>query len=137
MKGEISGSVCNFNKDKLSNKPEQIQVLLRILSVWCGGVRTRETLNSLALCVDMRIGPFTRYGCLLSTHFPYLYTSSYCFEAFYRKNRGKGKEYSWWAVPHLLQFCCFSLVVILISPVKKLRHIKGYYPQILCPLLYH
>ena len=59
MKGEISGSVCNFNKDKLSDKPEQIQVLLRILSVWCGGVRTRETLNSLALCMDMRKGPFT------------------------------------------------------------------------------
>lgn len=38
MEGEISGSVCNCSKDKLSNKPEQIQVL-RILFV---GVEVKE-----------------------------------------------------------------------------------------------
>lgn len=109
-KGEISGSVCSSNKYKLSNKPGQIQVLLRILFVWCGGIRTRET--PWRFCADMRKGPSPGYHCLLSTHFAYLHTSFFYFVAIYWKNKDDGKEHSWWAALHLssilVSFFCGS-----------------------------
>lgn len=97
-KGKISVSVCSSNKYKLSNKPGQIQVLLRIPLVWCGGIRTRASPRHSVWLWGK--GPL-QVIAVLSTHFAFPHTSSSCLVAVYGKNRDDGKEHSWWAPPHL------------------------------------
>lgn len=90
----LSAIVININCQARTNSSSSQD---SICLVW----RCKNMRNSLALCVDMRKGPSTGYGVFLPTHFSYLHTSSYGFEAVYKKNREEGKEHPWWVGPHL------------------------------------